>query len=280
MQDKGRPSGVSVAVVLLPAIIMSIGELATVPVSKRMQAVSQNLSAGLILGSLSSEITPMVSSLVATHEHGALRYLCLASILLGGILSLGANFSISMWADQAADGEGGADEAIPTQLCSPASRMFRACFGAEVAQAAREFEGALLHSPNDRGGNYSSIEEPINDTTRQGQRQAQLQQLEWESTGAAVALEGADVGVSETTKENARELLASVSLKASSLPEAVRHRGSFDFVLHGLERDGTSIFAQPVSAFEPGVLIVCLLSSHRLDFFFIMPLQFTSCFEP
>ena len=57
-------------VVLIPCVFMILGEAAiTVQVNRWVQAASQNLSAGIILGALSNEIQPMVTGLLAGQSY-------------------------------------------------------------------------------------------------------------------------------------------------------------------------------------------------------------------
>ena len=88
-------------VVLVPALVMALGELSpSTTLPKMVQAASQNLSAGLILGSLSGEIQPLVSSLVTDNDAtGPMRLLCFLAILLGSCLSLALSFVVGAVAD-------------------------------------------------------------------------------------------------------------------------------------------------------------------------------------
>ena len=57
-------------VVLIPTFCMILGELAmSVQVSRWVQAASQNLSDGIILGALSNEIQPMVTELLSGQSY-------------------------------------------------------------------------------------------------------------------------------------------------------------------------------------------------------------------
>ena len=57
-------------VVLIPCVCMILGEAAmSVQVNRWVQAASQNLSAGIILGALSNEIQPMVTGLLSGQSY-------------------------------------------------------------------------------------------------------------------------------------------------------------------------------------------------------------------
>ena len=59
---------VQASILLIPAAIMTLGENLTCGVEKAVQAASQNLSAGIIMGALSSAIQPLTSGEVATKR--------------------------------------------------------------------------------------------------------------------------------------------------------------------------------------------------------------------
>uniref|UniRef100_A0A7S2AHX2 Uncharacterized protein n=1 Tax=Octactis speculum TaxID=3111310 RepID=A0A7S2AHX2_9STRA len=81
----------TIIVVVLPAVVMIIGESACgLTLSERSKAMAQNLSAGLILGALSSEINPQISSILSTQN--AIRgYM---NIFLGGATALVTMFLV------------------------------------------------------------------------------------------------------------------------------------------------------------------------------------------
>mmetsp|Transcript_18872 Transcript_18872/g.49521 ORF Transcript_18872/g.49521 Transcript_18872/m.49521 type:complete len:143 (-) Transcript_18872:756-1184(-) len=79
-------------VVLIPCVCMILGEaMMTVQVNRWVQAASQNLSAGIILGALSNEIQPMVTGLLAGQSYIS----AMLAVSVGSTFALALNFLIA-----------------------------------------------------------------------------------------------------------------------------------------------------------------------------------------
>ena len=99
---------VQASVLLIPAAVMTLGESITIGVAKSVQAASQNLSAGIIMGALSSEIQPMIMDLVFQERYSSTlggRIAAMLAVVCGGVLAIWTNFYVGSLADDTEDGD-------------------------------------------------------------------------------------------------------------------------------------------------------------------------------
>lgn len=85
----------NVFIVIVPAFLMAYGEYSGAELGRRVQSCCQNLSAGLILGSLSSEIQPLINEIVSQEDGLRARFFGMLALLVGSAISLAFNFYVS-----------------------------------------------------------------------------------------------------------------------------------------------------------------------------------------
>ena len=101
---------IQASVLLIPAAVMTIGENLTCSVSRAIQAASQNLSAGIIMGALSSEIQPMIMDIVLDERHSSSllnRCVAILAVVCGSMLAMWTNFFVASLVEDDDDDEGG-----------------------------------------------------------------------------------------------------------------------------------------------------------------------------
>jgi zinc transporter ZupT len=109
---------VQASILLIPAAIMTLGENLTCGVEKAVQAASQNLSAGIIMGALSSEIQPLMMSIFDESYSASVysRFLAMLAVVCGSMLAMWTNFFVASLAEDEEDKEEGEGEAGAWQV--------------------------------------------------------------------------------------------------------------------------------------------------------------------